>query len=57
MLCNWNINSLTLSYRAPTGDSELFHKKLENINYLYKPKPEFIMCGAKNSDYLIEKAE
>jgi len=32
--------------RAPTGDFELFLNKLEGIlNYLYKPKADFIICG------------
>jgi exonuclease III len=42
-------------YRAPTGDSETFLNKLENIlNYLYKLKAEFVICGDINIDYLAE---
>jgi hypothetical protein len=38
-------------YRAPTGDFETFLNKLQNIlNYLYKPKAEFIICGNINID-------
>jgi hypothetical protein len=43
-------------YRAPTGDYELFLNKLERIlNYLYKPKAEFIIgSGDININYLTE---
>jgi hypothetical protein len=42
-------------YRAPTGDFETFLNKLDSImNYLYKPKTEFVICGDINIDYLFE---
>jgi exonuclease III len=42
-------------YRAPRGDFETFLNKLENIlNYLYKQKAEFVICGDINIDYLAE---
>jgi hypothetical protein len=42
-------------YRAPTGDFETFLNKLDSImNYLYKPKTEFVICGTINIDYLSE---
>jgi hypothetical protein len=43
------------SYRAPTGDFNLFIKDLDDtLKYLYKFKAEFLICGDTNTDYVIE---
>jgi hypothetical protein len=40
-------------YRTPEGDFEQFLHKLDCIiNYLYKPKAEFIICADINTDFL-----
>jgi hypothetical protein len=40
-------------YRAPTDDFETFLNKLDSImNYLYKPKTEFVICGDIDIGYL-----
>jgi hypothetical protein len=42
-------------YRAPTGDFNQFIKNLDDtLEYLYKPKPEFLIYGDINTNYLIE---
>jgi hypothetical protein len=41
-------------YRAPKGDFEMFLNKLENMNYLYKTKAEFVIYGDINIDYRAE---
>jgi exonuclease III len=42
-------------YRAPIGDSAQFVSKSDCIiNYLHKPRPEFIICGDINMDFLTE---
>jgi exonuclease III len=47
--------SVIAVYRAPSGDFELFLNKLKSIiNYLYKPKAEFAICGDINIKYLTE---
>jgi hypothetical protein len=34
-------------YKAPMGDFNQFIKNLDDtLKYLYKPKPEFLICGA-----------
>jgi hypothetical protein len=46
-------NRLDLSIcRLSRGDFELFINKLENIKYFYITKPEFVICGVINYDYL-----
>jgi hypothetical protein len=45
---------LLFIYRAPTGNSELLLNKLENINHLYEPKSESVICGDINTNYLTE---
>jgi hypothetical protein len=55
MLCNWNLNSdihVLSVYRAPRGNFERFLNKLENINYLYKSQPKFVISGDIKSDQL-----
>jgi hypothetical protein len=42
-------------YRAPAGDFEQFISNLDCIiNYLHKPRAEFIICGDVNTYFLIE---
>jgi hypothetical protein len=50
MLCNWNLSSAVFMhvlsvYRTCAVDLELFLNKLEDINYVYKPKLKFVMYG------------
>ena len=38
----------------PTGDLNKFMKGLDDaLQNQYKPKAEFLICGDKNTDYLI----
>ena len=40
-------------YRAPSGDFDYFLCHIDRIlNYLYKPKTEFILCGDLNINFL-----
>jgi hypothetical protein len=53
MLCNdpSYVHSLP---PLPTGDFELFLNKLENVNYLYRTKSEFVIYGDTNTNCLTE---
>ena len=41
-------------YRPPTGYFNQFIENLDDaLEYLYKPKAEFLICGVVNTDCLI----